>query len=903
MPNNKPNINLDDMDFGHTIRGLQKDDCVFERFILRRLLGRGGMGVVWLANDPRLGRDVALKFAPEVVRWDDLAVEELKEETRKGLELAHPNIVKIYDFLLDEEHAAISMEFIDGENLSLMRTRQPNRIFEVRQLTQWTQQLLDAMEYAHRSAKVIHRDLKPANLMIDREGNLRVTDFGIARSISDALDRATMGGASTGTLAYMSPQQAAGKKPHVTDDLYAIGSTLYELLTGKPPFFTGNIAQQLTEETPISMTARRVEFCIANAEPLPEAWENTILACLGKTPEERPGSVQEIRERLGLAGLRSPASGADKPAPVTGPVAVMGAELASQPTAPRPTQAPVPTTMPGPTPAAPVGPNTQSPTMAAATVAKGPPPLLPAPPVPPQNTQAPTQPFLPSAPAPLPRPTEHVTTKATGNNHTILWVVLVMAMFMGLLCVGGIGWWWWHTHPEALAFLHKAPEPSETTQITDNSGPSTTHRPSSGETLTSKQPVSLTSSNANAKTGTPDNGVVGMPADSRVLGEPEKTPSRPPEKHQEPVPFTTIQNAINEAAPGATVTIPAGNYEESLSLKEGVQLVAAGQVVVRFNGESGSALSAKHCQSGSVKGFTFQHSGSEVTDKDRFAVVTLQSSNVTLEDCVIQSGVGDGILVVGGGKPILRRVQSLKNAKNGLVVQAGATATVEECVCRLNGGSGISVFTTGSSVAATGTTCSDNAKSGIVATDGGSVTLTRDNKFIQNLEAGIAAEGEGITLSSSGSECVHNGHGIFVRNGVRARLEQNKVLDSQVVGIYLYMPAAGTEVRDNIVERSVGDGIQITGNAQSSVVVNGNKSSLNGLGGLVFSGNNEPGFKPLVENNEAHDNGKNGMLVADLCGGQFRHNIAKQNLLGGLAEENGAPDAVFEANDFDQGKQ
>src|SRR5438445_9770360 len=123
MPDEPKAFSLDDIDFGQTIRGHQKGDRVFDRFVLQKLLGRGGMGVVWLALDERLGREVALKFAPEVIRYDEVAVEELKEETRKGLALAHPNIVRIYDFLLDEDHAAISMEFIDGENLGALRTR------------------------------------------------------------------------------------------------------------------------------------------------------------------------------------------------------------------------------------------------------------------------------------------------------------------------------------------------------------------------------------------------------------------------------------------------------------------------------------------------------------------------------------------------------------------------------------------------------------------------------------------------------------------------------------------------------------------------------------------------------------------------------------------------------------
>ncbi len=302
MPDDpKPPFNLDDIDFGPTIRGHQKGDRVFDRFVLQKLLGRGGMGVVWLALDERLGREVALKFAPEVIRYDEVAVEELKEETRKGLGLAHPNIVRIYDFLLDEDHAAISMEFIDGENLGALRIRQPNKIFEPQQIKPWVEQMLDALDYAHRGAKVIHRDLKPANLMVDREGNLRVTDFGIARSISDALDRATLGRASTGTLAYMSPQQASGKKPHISDDIYSFGSTLYELITGKPPFYTGNLTEQHKNDPVTPPSERRREFNITAGEPIPVEWEQTILACLEKKIENRPSDAHAVMVRLGLA--------------------------------------------------------------------------------------------------------------------------------------------------------------------------------------------------------------------------------------------------------------------------------------------------------------------------------------------------------------------------------------------------------------------------------------------------------------------------------------------------------------------------------------------------------------------------------------------------------------------------
>ncbi len=291
---------MDDLDLGTTLKGFLPGQKVLGRYSLVKLLGRGGMGVVWLARDEELERQVALKFLPEVVALDAEAVADLKRETRRNLELTHPHIVRIHDFVSDKRTAAISMEFVDGSTLSALKLEAPDRRLPVERLKPWVAQWLDAMHYAHTKAKVVHRDLKPANLMVTGEGDLKVTDFGIASSITDSVSRVSKQAGSSGTPIYMSPQQMMGEKPAVTDDIYAVGATLFELLTGKPPFHTGNILMQVQSKPAPRLSERLAELGAASV-PVDREWEATIAACLAKNPGERPQSAAAVAESLGLA--------------------------------------------------------------------------------------------------------------------------------------------------------------------------------------------------------------------------------------------------------------------------------------------------------------------------------------------------------------------------------------------------------------------------------------------------------------------------------------------------------------------------------------------------------------------------------------------------------------------------
>jgi serine/threonine protein kinase len=311
---------------------------MFDRYRLDRKLGGGGMAVVWLAYDSRLNRPVALKFLSESLFRDVVARDNMKVETRHDLELTHPNIVRIYDFLEDDEAAAIAMEYVEGSNLSQLRENRPQRCFDAEELRGWVAELCGALDYAHREAGVVHRDLKPANLLITSRGSVKIADFGLSSLLHRPPTEAAACGKPSGTLCYMSPQQLAGEAASESDDIYALGATLYELLTGKPPFILGDVASQIRTVTPERMADRR-EKLSTTGETIPEAWEDTIAACLAKHPSGRPSSAREVAWFLGI-DLERPYhhSAAVLPtadvAPAGGPTGRLLQEEAERPTAP-----------------------------------------------------------------------------------------------------------------------------------------------------------------------------------------------------------------------------------------------------------------------------------------------------------------------------------------------------------------------------------------------------------------------------------------------------------------------------------------------------------------------------------------------------------------------------------------
>src|SRR5207248_553648 len=248
-----------------TVRECASGQKVFGRYTLKTVLGRGGMGIVWLARDEELEREVALKFLPDLMLQDRAALDGLERET-----------------------------------LVSLRCQKEQKVFQPDELTSWIAQLCDALDYAHNRARVIHRDLKPANLMVNQRGDLKVADFGIARTLAESLKLLTMEQGRSGTLSYMSPQQLDGERGTHLDDIYSLGATLYDLLTTKPPFYSGNIDRQIHERIAPSLTERRRDLNIEPAS-VPAIWEETVAACLAKDPARRPQSAAEVVQRLQLS--------------------------------------------------------------------------------------------------------------------------------------------------------------------------------------------------------------------------------------------------------------------------------------------------------------------------------------------------------------------------------------------------------------------------------------------------------------------------------------------------------------------------------------------------------------------------------------------------------------------------
>lgn len=268
------------------------------RYQLVRELGRGGMGIVWLAHDLRLGEEVALKFVPEAIAHDSAALEDMRRETLKSRRLSHPSIIRIHDLNeFPDEAPFISMEYVQGTTLAELKARQSQRLLDWNYLKPLVSQLCDALDYAHRQ-KVVHRDLKPGNVMVDEQGNLKLADFGLAATAAESMTRLSRDLGSSGTPVYMSPQQMQSQAPKVADDIYALGASLYELLTSKPPFYTGDIYRQVLDAPVVPIAERLADLELQNEVPPDVA--AVVMACLAKKPEDRPQSVADVARWIGM---------------------------------------------------------------------------------------------------------------------------------------------------------------------------------------------------------------------------------------------------------------------------------------------------------------------------------------------------------------------------------------------------------------------------------------------------------------------------------------------------------------------------------------------------------------------------------------------------------------------------
>lgn len=270
-------------------------------------LGKGAMGVVYQAHDPQIDRLVALK----VLRPDRMTTEAFLQRFMKEAKaigrLSHPNMVIVYDVGEDHGTVYIAMEFLEGKPLNELIQIDS---FQSEEIIELGVQVAEALDYAHRKG-IVHRDIKPSNIIVQPDGHIKITDFGIAHIEDPEATQQTQAGEILGTPAYMSPEQVLSQPVDGRSDLFSLGVILYELATGKRPFQGENLAAMFRmitgEEPPEPITLNPA---------LPRELSRTIMKCLAKSPEQRFATGRELAEALrGAVRKAAPAPAPTPPAP------------------------------------------------------------------------------------------------------------------------------------------------------------------------------------------------------------------------------------------------------------------------------------------------------------------------------------------------------------------------------------------------------------------------------------------------------------------------------------------------------------------------------------------------------------------------------------------------------------
>jgi len=263
---------------------LPKGHEIDNRYTVEEKLGQGSFGAVYRVYDKDMEIEKALKIIPEAISNDKEAMISLRKEASIMVKLNHKNIVRVYDFHQKGDIKYIDMEYVDGESLSDLKIKRPNNKLTEKEVNEYSQQITEGLAYAHNK-KVIHKDIKPQNIMLTKSGKIKIMDFGIAESVHSSMSRLKNTG-SSGTLVYMSPEQLKGKDVGKEADIYSLGATLYDLLSGNPPFYRGDIYNQIINETPEKIKG------------ISEQMNIILQKCLKKEIKERFSDCEEFGKAL-----------------------------------------------------------------------------------------------------------------------------------------------------------------------------------------------------------------------------------------------------------------------------------------------------------------------------------------------------------------------------------------------------------------------------------------------------------------------------------------------------------------------------------------------------------------------------------------------------------------------------
>jgi serine/threonine protein kinase len=481
-------------------------------------LGSGGMGEIYKAQDTKLNRFVAIKVLPADKSGEPERRRRFIQEAQAASALNHPNIITIHDIVSEGETQYMVMEFVAGRTLLDLI---PTGGMRVTQVLQYATQMADALTAAH-AAGIVHRDFKPANVMVTNSGLVKVLDFGLAKLTErgNAFDPdatkseapITVEGSIMGTVSYMSPEQAEGKRVDARSDIFSFGSVIYEMVTGRRAFHGDSGISTLT-----SVLRDDIKPIAEVVPDVPPLLEVIIARCLNKDPEARWQTMKEVGDALSSLRRTLDSGIFDRPAAVTASIAPS-----------RPPVAVVP----------PAGPST-----------------------PVQTPPAQTPPVATPPKAAIPERKPAAATAGDPGKKSPLAPILAL---LGLLVVvgAGAGGWWWYTHrsqPQPVAnnappAQVTAPAPTTPAPAPDDKGtplaaPADDANKAAATKAAGKQPAVKKSTAPEVKPATPPPPASTPQPKENVTSPPKQTLPPPPPKPAPPPPVVTVPVTVGDALP------------------------------------------------------------------------------------------------------------------------------------------------------------------------------------------------------------------------------------------------------------------------------------------------------------------------------------------------------------------